>query len=243
MCPVNKLESLFHRSENNRKICFKHVNELAEAIQKENLLEVNPIIVNEQNEIISGQHRWEAAKKLKVPLFYIRYNFKPDSDFILTSNSDQRRSTMPDSIKYYAEVKGESEYKELQEYKNLTKISIGSLCALLGNSVNKHYSKEINRGTFQFDKPMIKRIDLLEKYMELKTFLSKVDLKVPSQISGVPFCKGLNRFLEHKIDWNVFMHRVSVDWKYFDVVFVRHQDWYDRFIKVYGMRSSKNKIK
>jgi hypothetical protein len=242
MCPVDKLESLFHLSKFNRKICEKHVNELAEAIQRENLLEVNPIVINQSNEIISGQHRWSAAKKLKVPLYYIKHYFKQDSNFILTSNSEQRRSTMPDSIKYYSEVSGKREYKELKELLDLTKISVGSLCALLGNNVTKQYSREINSGNFHFESDPIKIKEYIDKYMELKSFLNRMDLKVKSTIAGVPFCKGLNKFLEHKIDWESFMHRVSVDWKDLDIVLVKYEDWYNRFKKVYAKRSSKNKL-
>jgi len=243
ICPVSKLDEFFKISSQNRKICEKHVGELAEAIKKENLLEINPIIINHEKEIISGQHRWAAAKRLGVPVYYIVHKFSSNSDFVLTSNSNQRRSTLPDSVQYYAEIKGDPAYKQLYEYSKKTKISIGALCALLGNSVTNTYSKELMNGKFTFELPEERRYEIIEKYLELKSYLSKMELHVPSQISGVPFCKGFHKFLDHKIDWNHFMHRVRVDWQDFDIVFVKYEDWYKRFVKVYGKRCSKNKIK
>ena len=46
----------------NRKVEKKHVEMLTGAIDRNNLLNVRPIIVNEEMMVIDGQHRLEAAK-------------------------------------------------------------------------------------------------------------------------------------------------------------------------------------
>lgn len=54
-----------------RKISKKHVNRLVDSISRENHLDSSPILVNLNFEIICGQHRLMAAKKLGVPIYYV----------------------------------------------------------------------------------------------------------------------------------------------------------------------------
>lgn len=63
--------SLFKRMKGNRPILRAHVNNLIQSINKINLLSTNPIKVNEKMEVIDGQNRLEAAKKLRVPIYYM----------------------------------------------------------------------------------------------------------------------------------------------------------------------------
>ena len=54
----------------NRPINNNHVNNLIESFQDEAYLTI-PILVNEKFEIIDGQHRFTAASKLGLPIYYI----------------------------------------------------------------------------------------------------------------------------------------------------------------------------
>ena len=55
----------------NRNVSENHVKQIKAAIETVgNLTEVVPIIVNENKEIIDGQHRFEACKELGLPIFY-----------------------------------------------------------------------------------------------------------------------------------------------------------------------------
>lgn len=55
----------------NRTVNHAHVLALSRSIQGNNLLERRPIEVNEKMEVIDGQHRLEAAKLLKLPIYYM----------------------------------------------------------------------------------------------------------------------------------------------------------------------------
>src|SRR5690606_774965 len=72
--------SIFGEIESNREVDLRHVRKLMKAIEKRNLLHLNPIIVDEQNRVIEGQHRLEAAKQLQVPIYYITDNTVNKSD-------------------------------------------------------------------------------------------------------------------------------------------------------------------
>ena len=65
----------FSLIEGNRPFNKGLLLTLEESIVEEgNYLADNPIIVNERLEIIDGQHRWNIAKKLHLPLYYIISN-------------------------------------------------------------------------------------------------------------------------------------------------------------------------
>ncbi len=64
--------SLFKHIAGNRVINKLHLSRLKQSFQKEYLL--SPIIVNQHMEIIDGQHRFEAAKDLDLPIRYFICN-------------------------------------------------------------------------------------------------------------------------------------------------------------------------
>ena len=72
---VNKIYSTtnyskFKSQTGNRVKNTGHVQYLTKSIDQENLLSAAPICVNEKFEIIDGQHRFEAACTLNLPIFY-----------------------------------------------------------------------------------------------------------------------------------------------------------------------------
>lgn len=56
----------------NRPIVQKHVNELVNSMQEEDLHHLDPITVNNKMEIIDGQHRFMARTILERPVFYMK---------------------------------------------------------------------------------------------------------------------------------------------------------------------------
>jgi hypothetical protein len=58
------------RDDNRAKIDESHVVRLMNSINIKNMLDLRPILVNSKLEIIDGQHRFEAAKRLGVPIYY-----------------------------------------------------------------------------------------------------------------------------------------------------------------------------
>ncbi|MEK6878376.1 MAG: ParB/Srx family N-terminal domain-containing protein, partial [Nanoarchaeota archaeon] len=62
---------MFKKLKGNRNIYKPHLNGLIQSIQEENLLQYNPITINSDMEIVDGQHRLEAAKILKLDIYYL----------------------------------------------------------------------------------------------------------------------------------------------------------------------------
>ena len=66
--------SKFKDITGNREKNEGHLKALENAIENDNLLQVSHLIVNEKFEVIDGQHRLEAAKRLGLPVAYAFYN-------------------------------------------------------------------------------------------------------------------------------------------------------------------------
>src|SRR5690606_27736796 len=92
--------SIFGEIESNREVDLRHVRKLMKAIEKRNLLHLNPIIVDEQNRVIEGQHRLEAAKQLKLPIYYITDGNVDKSD-IAALNTNKKNWAIQDYINFH----------------------------------------------------------------------------------------------------------------------------------------------
>jgi hypothetical protein len=106
-------EMFILRDDNREKgICKNHVKRLVESIKARNLLELRPITVNKNYEVLDGQHRLEAAKILKVDIYYEQRDDLHSLD-IITMNVAKAWG-MSDFLNYYCK----NGYKEYQKLKN-----------------------------------------------------------------------------------------------------------------------------
>lgn len=63
--------SIFKVLKGNRNLNIPHIDRLVKSIQENGII-IQPIVVNENYEIIDGQHRLEAAKICKSIIYYIK---------------------------------------------------------------------------------------------------------------------------------------------------------------------------
>lgn len=103
--------SMFRTLEGNRHVNKLHVKRLKESFQKAYLL--SPIIVNEKFEIIDGQHRFEAAKQIGVPVnFLIAPNYGLKEVQML--NENMKNWKKEDYLNAYCDLK----YPEYLKFRN-----------------------------------------------------------------------------------------------------------------------------
>jgi hypothetical protein len=100
--------------EGNRPVSAKHVKNLAASIAKNNLLEHRPIKVNEQMEVIDGQHRLAAATMLGVPVFYEKAEGIGLEDAIIL-NETQMNWSLIDYARSYA-ARGNKHYQTFLDF-------------------------------------------------------------------------------------------------------------------------------
>ena len=103
--------SMFKTLEGNRHVNKLHVKRLKESFQKSYLL--SPIIVNEKFEIIDGQHRFEAAKQIGVPVNFLvapNYGLKE----VQMLNENMKNWGKLDYLNAYCDLK----YPEYLKFRN-----------------------------------------------------------------------------------------------------------------------------
>lgn len=164
----------FKTLKGNRYIDPNNYKKLLKAIEQKNLLEINPIIVNEKFEVIDGQHRLEIAKTLNLPVYYYVAS-KTSYDEVITLNNVSKRWNLFDFANLYAKL-GNKYYKFLVDLNQEYQIPISNLLGVLNGMIGIRNSssglsylkiKEFKEGLIEIS---------YEKRVELKEFCSRIEL-------------------------------------------------------------------
>lgn len=132
----------------NRNISEKHVANLVQSIADEDMGASTPIVVDKEMNIIDGQHRFEARKRLGRPIFYIITAHK-SLGAIKLLNSTSRVWRYEDHIASFAK-QGYEEFQRLQEFAKLYGISATAAVHLLRDaSPSYSVQRSIKEGTFK----------------------------------------------------------------------------------------------
>lgn len=114
--------SLFRRIKGNRQVSKPHVNRLLEAIKNDpQTITFNPIIVNNEMEIIDGQHRFEAIKNVELPVHYIQVD-DLGLDTVQKLNSISKMWSPMDYARSFAE-NGSEDYRIYIDFKTKFKFN------------------------------------------------------------------------------------------------------------------------
>ena len=127
--------SEFRTLDGNRSLNELHVRRLRESFEIDYLF--SPIIVNEKHEIIDGQHRCEAAKKLGLPInFIIMPNYGLREVQML--NENMKNWKKEDYLNSYCDL-GYPEYIKFRSFLNdFPDLGIVGAEALLSNRMSAH---------------------------------------------------------------------------------------------------------
>jgi|TARA_B100000900_G_C20556596_1_gene707091 hypothetical protein len=179
----------------NREVVSSRVKELAESIKKHGL--INPIVVNQNMEIIDGQHRKEACLFLQVPLRYTIHNVDGSKllDLVRDINSVQKNWNNLDIGRAFtlhsANKKDYQRYLELYELK--VPHSLILECAVFLNNTDKVDANNI------YHDFKIGKLKLPEYVYEIsKSFInllyhSSLDPKVWKRVTFIRALLRLNR--------------------------------------------------
>lgn len=146
------------REDNRESINQSHVKRLADSIKARNLLELRPISVNADMEVIDGQHRLLAAKMLGTEIYYTQNNALQASDIILMNVS--RSWGQSDYLNYYCK-NNYPEYIKLKDFmkKNNLNIKI-ALNITMGQSRQDYFN--FKDGSYIFNEENFdKHIDIV----------------------------------------------------------------------------------
>lgn len=154
----------------NRQVSRAHVNELARSMEENgNFTESQPILVNENMEVIDGQHRLEACRQLNLPVHYTMMPGLTVNE-ARTMNLLHRRWNSLDFLHSYAE-QALRPYLELQRLRQeFDHVKSISLIILYARGAYEHgYNAEFRKGEFEmFDyAAATDRLNKLSEFMAL----------------------------------------------------------------------------
>jgi hypothetical protein len=132
----------------NRGIYKSNLKKLKESILAQNLLEANPVIVNEKMEVIDGQHRIEVCEALKIPVYYVKVAGTGMKEVVLV-NTAAKNWSLRDYIFSYIK-QGNKNYEYVRDLQQNNHIPYQLGAEILSNNYNrKAVSEKIKNGTFE----------------------------------------------------------------------------------------------
>lgn len=134
----------FSLLEFNRNLNRKHIDELKESILKNGYFTSNPIVVNEDMEILDGQHRFVALKEMEMEIPY--EIIKADYSAIIDMNTLQRRWGMSDYVNYYAEKVHNPNYVRLKRITKEMHTNPTIVLIMCGRGSDGELSKQVRMG-------------------------------------------------------------------------------------------------
>tara|TARA_R110000868_G_scaffold188649_1_gene431439 strand:- start:425 stop:1228 length:804 start_codon:yes stop_codon:yes gene_type:complete len=199
--------SVFKILDGNRNINLGNVERLIKSIQENGFLQM-PIIVNENYEVIDGQHRLMAAKKLNSIIYYHKVN-NYDLNTAIILNRNQSNWSIADYIRSYCDLKYK-DYIKLQEFYELNKdfglmISAELTCishkSLMYANSNNLNSDEIRKGQYKFDPN--------NKAEYIFNAARKIKLAIP-EVMSVAYLRSLNRCIKNpEFNLNQFVKKAT----------------------------------
>lgn len=138
--------TIFTSLEGNRIVNPLHVKKIVESMKNKVLF--IPIIVNEQFQVIDGQHRLEARKQLNLDVPYIicpNYTLED----VHRANANHKQWSAEDFLNGYAEA-GLQEYIYIKEIYEIHKdvVSISTLLCLINKERTHDHYKTFKDGLF-----------------------------------------------------------------------------------------------
>lgn len=132
--------------DENRPVQQRHVDALVKDLTFPSKFKTSPIVVDSKMGIVDGQHRFHAAKKLDIGIWFI---LDPDagSDDIRRRNKGQIRWTSQDYLHFYS--KSSADYKRMLDLKEQHKIPLPILFSavkLLGGYGYAEFSENFKDG-------------------------------------------------------------------------------------------------
>lgn len=194
MIQKTKDYSLFKNVVGNRELNNPHLLNLTNSILANNMLAVNPIIVNAEMAIIDGQHRFEVAKANNLDIYYVVLE-KATLENVQTLNTYSRNWRLEDYVDSYITT-GNQNYVTLKEFSEQYGVGLSLAANLLGGKMldNDNVVWTIKSGKFKTNNTNIEkasrfmdRIEEIKPYTESnawrdREFLNAM-LKVYKQVS------------------------------------------------------------
>lgn len=169
--------SSFKRISGNRTINKAQVSKLFASLgDNPELASAAPIIVNDKKEIIDGQHRFEALKKLGLPIYYFEVDGLSLKDVQVLNSATKTWSPL-DYAKSFSEL-GYKDYDTYLEFRKKYKLNHHILLSYLSNGAS-NFANTNTIQTFRSGRFKAPNVDkshrLCKELVEMQAFYKRGD--------------------------------------------------------------------
>ena len=165
---VTKDYSKFKLMAGNRTVDYNHVKRLKREMERNpHLFAGNPILVNENDFIIDGQHRRQAAQELGRPIYYIVVpGIRLDETRAI--NVTQRHWVLMDFAKSFADAGHEDYKKFINAVRKYPNIAPAIIMKVLAGGQRHNLGEDFRRGEFTIEdhSQALEDLDRLETIRE-----------------------------------------------------------------------------
>jgi hypothetical protein len=237
VCEVSQTQAygLFRYLPGNRPLDLLNLKHIVESATEEWL--INPIIVNEKFEIVEGQHRFEAAKTLNLPVYFIQisgYGLKQT----FTLNTIGKKWDALNFADSYAK-KGNQHYQTFLDFKKKYGFDTrGVLQVLAYNITNKKYGFTFH----QFAKGQFEIVDEDGAIM-VADRIKQIGLEYhPDVYTKRSYISAYIRLMSHKL-YNHEDYLKNLEKRPYPVYHYPNSGMYlDVFTKIYNYDKKHNRI-
>ena len=174
---VSKDYNKFKFVSGNRPVDDRHVNKLVNSMKQHFI--PTPIIVNSKNEIVDGQHRYLACKKLGLDVYYYKNDIKLDG--LRTINQNMKNWTLDDFLESYVTIENKKNpdsvgpygvfkhFKQITGFPNAVCLMTLGATGYVGVSINKQFKEgkfNIPSGNFEIAKKQAKQLHKIGEFYD-----------------------------------------------------------------------------
>jgi hypothetical protein len=227
--------TIFKYLTGNRPLNKSHLKKLKSSIEKDNHLNLHPIVVNQNLEIIDGQHRLECAKQLDIDIFYIKSDKVPD-DHLIDCNVNQKSFECENYIDYFAIKEKKIEYIHLKNMLESSGLKPKALLTLILGTVSTNLLEFLKTGKFRFPSEDDSK-KVMDFYYDYIAYAKDKRLKPLSMFTNHNFTRALRwLFKTNGFESSIFFKKMDLRW--FDLKPQRTaEDWYSLLINIYNFKN------
>lgn len=224
----------------NRQLNESNINKIVLANIEKFEMHLFPIVCDNKMNIVDGQHRFEACKKLECPVYYVKAKDNDKTSWVDVNRVNKAGlKHVAKDILYMMYKSDNPEAKEIyriwEEYTD-KKLNLGILARLIHCHSNGGHglNSDLRKG--------ILKLDYLEETIDILNFVNSLDIEVKDKFTG-PFLYALVKIIK-----NSSMNKFDLFAKFKEHEHVlsqkRHscEGYYFLFKQVHNLYLKKNKI-
>lgn len=226
----------FHILECNRSIAFVHLKRLMEAIKRDNQLKLHPIIVTSDYEVIDGQHRLEAARRLGLSIYYI-VSDDVTKQHIIECNANQKAFELNDFIRFSIQETKNADYVHLQDLLMDTGLKVKAMLNLLFVKTPNDMIHKLKTGDFKLP-PEEDVTYLVTNYIQFRNYMATKNVTPQSMFIYYKFTRAFHWLLMNpNFDKTLFYKKLDMRWHTIKTCSTA-QEYYKLLVDIYNWKNT-----